>query len=148
MILSWSYIIEPLARFVAGATGPITYKDYALDPLTGDLAIPVRLVYGVDAVAQRLTIRLGFFEGAWFLDTREGIPYLRNVFIRNPRLPMIESLFRKVARTTPCVDSVVTYSHSLESTTRTYKARMRVKVADRVITLASSPFIVGGTRAA
>jgi len=141
-ILAWSYTVEDIP--LVNDPGPaIARKDYALDPLTGDLAIPMRLVGGVDAVAQRLAIRMGFWRGDWFLDLREGVPYLQNVFIRNPDLALVESFFRRIIRETPGVSRILSYTHNLHKPTRTYSARARVSAGGRAISLANQPFIVG-----
>ena len=66
------------------------------DPLTRDLAIPVVLLRGIDAVAQHLREHMQFFLGEWFLDIREGVPYFRDVLIKNPNSGVVDSLFRRV----------------------------------------------------
>ncbi len=147
-VLSWTYVVE--SGVVASAAGERTLTDvivaptdFARDLATGDLAKPFRLVRGVDAVIQRLCIRLAFMRGEWFLDVREGVPYLQSVFVKNPDLPLIEALFRRVARTTPGVTRVVSYEAALDSRTRRYRATMRVQVGSVVAALASVPFVVG-----
>jgi hypothetical protein len=75
----------------------------------GDLAIEdghFVLARGVRYVRQKLSVRFKFFLGEWFLDLREGVPYYRDVFTWNPNLPVIRSLFRRIALTTPGVLSV------------------------------------------
>lgn len=59
-----------------------------------------------EEVVQQLAIRLRFFLGEWFLDGREGIPFYRDVFKKNPSLPLLRALYRRVIATTPGVDSV------------------------------------------
>lgn len=112
--LSWYYQITPPTA-VAGVDAAPTlddrsYRDLALDPATGDLALPVQLITGADCVAQRLRIRLRFWLGEWFLDQRLGIPYVRSVLVKNPDLVLIRSIFRRVILSTPGVarlDSLV-----------------------------------------
>lgn len=40
----------------------------------GDMAF--RIVDGLEALAQRIRMRLLFWSGTWFADTREGVPYI------------------------------------------------------------------------
>lgn len=51
-------------------------SDWALDPTTGDLALPngrVVLATGDDAIAQDWALRLGRIMGEWFRDRSKGI---------------------------------------------------------------------------
>jgi len=73
-----------------------------LDLSSGDL----QFVTGADAVAQHLRIRLRFFLGEWFLDTRVGIPYFSVFFIKQPNLAAIEAIYRRAIQTVPGVDSL------------------------------------------
>lgn len=65
----------------------------------GDIDIQagkVQLVSGRQYVRQKIASRLKFFLGEWFRDQRLGIPYYRVVFIMNPDLDVIRSLYRNV----------------------------------------------------
>lgn len=72
--------------------------DLALDE-DGDLVILEDLAY----LRQKLAVRFKFFLGEWFLDLREGVPYYRDVFVKNPNLDVIRSLFRRLILGTPGV---------------------------------------------
>lgn len=62
-------------------------------PTKGDLKISdggrLAVVESVDATAISLTSRLSFWQGAWFIDQREGIPFLQAVFIKRPNLDLV-----------------------------------------------------------
>jgi hypothetical protein len=47
------------------------------------------------AVMQDVFIRLRFFFGEWFLDPTQGLPYFRYVFVQNPDMRLITSIFRR-----------------------------------------------------
>ncbi len=64
-----------------------------IDIVNGDLV----LLTGLAWARQQLASRFKFFLGEFFLDQREGVPYYRDVFIKNPDLRVIRSVFRKVA---------------------------------------------------
>jgi hypothetical protein len=49
--------------------------DFLLGP-SGDLVLPLRFARGMQAVAQRVRIRLQMFRGEWFLDLDKGVAYL------------------------------------------------------------------------
>lgn len=75
----------------------------------GDLDIQnhrLVLLDGVAYIRQKLAARFKFFLGEWFLDQREGVPYYRDVFVKNPNLDLIRSLFRRLILGTPGVLSL------------------------------------------
>lgn len=77
--------------------------DLKLDA-SGDLAIEngdLVIIDGVDAVAQDIQVRLKFFLGEWYLDTRLGMPYYGKILGEKPRLNLLKNIFRKAILTTP-----------------------------------------------
>lgn len=96
-----------LDAYGSGSPATVTGNacEFLIDPATDDLALPIRLVRGPLAIAQRIRSRLLFFSGEWFLDTRLGMPYFDQILIKNPRLPVVSAIFRKAVRTTPGVVS-------------------------------------------
>lgn len=58
---------------------------------TGDTELVTDLP---EAVRQRLTVKLQLFLGEWFLNTRLGVPYYRDVLVKNPNYSLIRTLFR------------------------------------------------------
>lgn len=83
---------------------------------------------GPDYIRQRLAARFQFFLGEYFLDTRQGIPYFRDVFVKFPNLELIRSIFRKVILTTPGVLQLdkfeLDYNDSARQLTFTFSARV------------------------
>lgn len=116
-------------------------KDLALDE-TGDLAIPVRLVAGSDAVAQRIGIRLRRWAGEWFLDLREGIPYLQSVLRKGADLPLVEALFRRCILETPGVASLASFTSELDRSVRRLSISFEARLVDGALVVGSfGPFI-------
>lgn len=58
-------------------------------------------VSGSELARQKLAARFKFFLGEWFLDQRQGLPYYRDVFKKNPDLGVIRSVFRRVVLDCP-----------------------------------------------
>lgn len=90
----------------------------------GDLAIEGRhfvIARGIRYVRQKLSVRFKFFLGEWFLDLREGVPYYRDVFTWNPNLPVIRSLFRRIAIKTPGVLAVPRFATNFTPSDRTLR---------------------------
>lgn len=55
-----------------------------------------RMVTGAEYTKIKIAQRLKFFLGEWFRDKRQGVPYFRDVFVKNPDVDLIRSIFRKV----------------------------------------------------
>lgn len=119
-------------------------SDIALDTATHDILITnheITLVTGAAAIQQQLRIRMQFFLGEWFLDTREGIPYYRDILIKNPSLSIIRDIFRKAIITTPGIVSVDQLDVSVDSKTRTATVSFRATL-DTGEVLIFEPFII------
>jgi hypothetical protein len=83
--------------------------------LTGE---QLSIVDGDDAIIQHLLIRLRFFTGEWFLDTRVGLPYYDSILVKNPDLVFIRSLFRKAIIKTPGIAGIDSLTTAYDGTTR------------------------------
>jgi hypothetical protein len=67
---------------------------------------------------QRLAARFQFVLGEYFLDQRQGISYYRDVFVKNPDLDVLRSLFRRVILTTPDIVGIASYALSYDEAAR------------------------------
>ena len=70
--------------------------DLAMNMATGDLVLrdgDVLLIDNAERVAQQILITLRFWLGEWFLDTKDGIPYLEYVLVKSPNLLHIRQIF-------------------------------------------------------
>jgi len=107
----------------------------------GQLVLVTRVA---DVVAIELRNRFLFVKGEWFLDTRLGVPYLAFVFVKNPDLIAIRSLFRKVIIDTNGVVDVLEMNLSFDSTTRKLSFTFRAQCVDGNVVSGGSdqPFIV------
>lgn len=90
----------------------------------GDLALEGgTLVFcsGKTFYRQKLASRFKFFAGTWFLDRRQGIPYFRDVFIKNPNLDLIRTMFRRVITTCPGVKQLKKFTVTFDARARTLR---------------------------
>jgi len=90
--------------------------DLALDEITHDLQIvdgDLVIYTGLDATAQRLKIKLRFFLGEWFLNESVGIPYWESIFVKNPNLAVVRSIFRKAILSDKAVTSLNQFDFTL-----------------------------------
>lgn len=75
---------------------------------------------GDAALVQHLRIRFQFFLGEWFLDARIGVPYYQSILIKNPDIPFVVSVFRRVVLTTPGIAALQRFDFDLDGTTRRF----------------------------
>ena len=104
--------------------------DLLLTP-TGDLDLTtndLRLVTGSNEIAQHLRIRLKFFLGEWFLDTRIGVPYIQQVLRKRPQLAIVQDIIRRTVLSTPGVVGLLSLSFDLDSTTRRFTVELRAEI--------------------
>lgn len=101
----------------------------------------LNLVTGDDAVAQQVLIRLKLFLGEWFLDERVGIPYFRDILVRNPNLDLIRSIYKKTLLDTPGVASVESVTLDIDTASRTLTLSFSATL-DSGGTLTYDPFIL------
>lgn len=86
-----------------------------LDLSTGDLQV----VEGRDETAQRLRIVFNTNKGEWFLDDRVGMPYTQSIFVKNPQMDLVRSIYRQMALKDDGVDRVDEVVLEFDSPTRT-----------------------------
>ncbi len=107
--------------------------DLALDTVTHDLAIErgdLALVRGRDAIAQDIATRLQFFQGEWFLDQRVGMPYFKEVLVKNPDLGAVRFVIRSAILSTPGVRSLESFSLTFDGATRALNVTFTAKTVD------------------
>jgi len=111
---------------------------------SGDIALEqnqIVLAFGEDAIEQQLRTRLRFFFEEWFLDQRAGIPYYREILIKNPNLQLVRSIYKEAIESTPGIDSADSIQLSIDGATRTLSLYFTATM-DTGQTLEFSPFII------
>lgn len=73
---------------------------------------------GIEQARQEVQCRFGFFLGEYFLDTRQGLPYYRDVFVKSPNRETVLSLFTRTALSVPGIIQVSELTYDLDSRTR------------------------------
>lgn len=90
--------------------------DLKLNKTTHDLELTnnsFTLVDGAEAINQHWLIRMGTWDGDWFLDTRIGIPYLKYVLIKNPNMTILKSVFYEASLQTPGIREIASFDLEL-----------------------------------
>ncbi len=117
------------------------------DPITGKRSVAI--VTGVGYVRQKISTRLRFFLGEWFLDQREGVPYYRDVFVKNPDLAVIRSVFRQVIQSVQEVREIRTLTVAYNRADRTLGVSFDVRLVGGgvlVVRQPDAPFIISVER--
>jgi len=95
------------------------------NPIAGDLRVvdgQLVLVEADDAIAQDLRVRLRWFRGEWFLDSRTGFPWFERVLGQKVTERVVEALLRKAITSTPGVVRVATLRVSIDRASRALTA--------------------------
>lgn len=107
-----------------------TPRDLLIDPDTGDLALTdgaATWATGDALVRQRVAIRLRTEVGEWAYDTAMGLPYRREILVKNPDTRLIRGrIVAEVARTAGVLSVAkcdVTYSRSARRMTAIVHAK-------------------------
>jgi hypothetical protein len=110
-----------------------------------DKTFGIRLTSSLpEYVRQKLTQRLRFFLGEWFIDRRLGVPYWTRVFISNPDLSLLTSLYRQVILKTRGVGGVENLVLTFDRRTRTLTTSfvaVCVDTLDKVV-FSDEPFVL------
>lgn len=121
----------------------------ALDPLFGDFAFSggnLQLVASnsIAECAQELNARLNFAQGEWFMDQRQGFPYLAAVLVKNPDVNVIATLYRSVFLATPGVAAVTSFLISFVGSVRklTWSAQIQHQSGNYILGGYGTPFVV------
>lgn len=75
----------------------------------GDLAIAGGTWHIGKSVEQAITVRLRKIRGEWFRNRLAGVPYAEVVWVKNPNMTHIASVFRQTIADTPGVDAVLSF---------------------------------------
>lgn len=111
----------------------------------------VALISGPAYVRQKIQTRLKFFEKEWFIDMRLGVPYYTEVYVQNPNLDRISTLFKKVILSIQEVSSIEKLLLTFDSKSRSLAVEFDCSlVSGGVLTVRQPdpPFIITIPRAA
>ena len=100
------------------------------------------IIDGSAAIAQHLTIRLQFFLGEWFLDTRIGIDYFGQVFSKGVDITAVNAIFKQTILTTPGIVSIQQYASDFDPGEREFSIDFQAKLSSGEILDFSKRFIL------
>lgn len=80
-----------------------------------------------ESLKQRLIIKLLTFQGEWFLNQNEGLPYYQSILGKNRAKETIDTIFKTAILDTPDVISLDSFQSSIDNLTRGYTMSFRVR---------------------
>lgn len=80
-----------------------------------------------ESLTQRLTIKLLTFQGEWYLNNSEGIPYYQSILGKNRAKETIDNIFKDAIIEEPEVVSLVSFRSSIDNARRVYKLNFTVE---------------------
>ena len=87
---------------------------------------------GKDAITQHLRSRLRAFAGEWFLDESVGVPWYRDVLVKNPQFSVVAAAIKKAILETPGVVALQSFKLDFVAT-RTLTLDFSVDTIDGVV---------------
>jgi len=157
MSTSATFPVAPISSPLAGGSGTttgqpqevaITLAPTVTNPDVGDLWLNelgdiVLLVDLAECVRQRLTVRMSFFKGEWFLDAEEGTPYFEYLIVKSPQDRLIRLVFTQVIEGCPGVASVTRLTYGI-SRDRRLSVQFEARLEDGSVFRSTDypPFVV------
>jgi hypothetical protein len=118
-----------------------------LDISTGNLVVSTDVAQNA---AWKLANRFSFFKGEWFVDTRQGLPFVQYVLVANPNLRLISDLYSSVIRSIPSIAAVQSLNLDYQPGARTLSLSFQATTNDGAVITGGTgqPFIVQTSAAA
>lgn len=92
----------------------------------------------LDYYRQKLKIRLWFFLGEWFLDTKEGTPFHRSILVKNPNIPLIDSLLKSRILGTEGMLELKSYDSTYDAALRKFSVVFQVQTDAGLLTVSET----------
>lgn len=80
-----------------------------------------------ESLAQRLSIKLQFFKGEWFLDIDFGVPYFQDIFVKPFIQSAVDAILKSHILATPEVAALICYSSQFNKAKRGFTLQFTVK---------------------
>lgn len=77
---------------------------------------------GTNPILQDVSQRLRFFQGEWFLETSQGVPYFQEILIKDPELGQVDAILQNTVLATPGVLQLADYRSEFDRVRRRLSA--------------------------
>lgn len=102
----------------------------------GDLSVvegKLALTSGTVATSQRIKQRLSLFLAEWFLDKSRGVPYIEQIFVKNPNPVVIDAIFKREIISDPAVIELQFFELDLDTATRILTVTFEAKTDEGLV---------------
>lgn len=79
-----------------------------------------------ESLAQRLLVKLQTFQGEWYLDTLEGVPYFQSIFGKIRSKETVDAIFKRTILNEPEVVSLDEYQSVIDDANRVFSLRFTI----------------------
>lgn len=86
------------------------------------------LIYGPDAIRQKVKQVLQLIKGEWFLDVTQGVPWFESILTRNPSFELIRNIIRKKIMSVKGIAAVPTLALEYDKATRNLTIQFEAKL--------------------
>jgi hypothetical protein len=104
--------------------------DHDIDTTNQELTLVEDTVGDPAAIAQELGIALLFHRGEWKQNVLVGIPYMEQVFVKNPSIAGIAVLFTRAARSVAGIVEVMEMVPEFDNSLRSLELDFRARAQD------------------
>lgn len=84
---------------------------------------------------QKLKIRLWLFLGEWYLDTSAGTPFHQNILVKNPNIPLIDTILKSRILGTEGVTELKSYESAYDSAQRKLEVTFQAQTDAGLVTV-------------
>jgi len=123
------------------------YADLKVDLTTGDIVVTggkLQTVSGMEYAIQHWVAALHLFEGEWYYNALLGLPYKRQIFVKNPNMTVVRALFAETTRGVPLITAVRSMKFGLDTTKRIMTVEAVATVDGEQVTLTTDLLIAPG----
>lgn len=93
------------------------------------------ILTGIEAIKQKVKLRLRFFLGEWFLNTSEGVSWRQNIFVKNPNMTIVNSVIKEAILGTTGINGIVSFELLIDKTNRTLTVNFKAQTNYGIATL-------------
>lgn len=105
-------------------------RTFAFDKISGlglDSNNSLLIITDIEALASKITERLNFFLGEWFLNSEEGVPYFQEIFEKPFNSSLIVSILNTEIQKEPDVTNIINSQVQFNEVTRKFSYQAEIE---------------------
>ena len=97
----------------------------------------LQTVSGLDEMRQIVENAVNSFEGEWFFNLNQGIPYFQRIFVKSISMLEVEMIFIDYISELKGVIDILEMDMDFDGTTRSLRIKTKIKTTDGVLDFSS-----------